>query len=148
MEGTFIELRLEVYAPPEKIWNVLTAGEWAEALFPGCRVESAWRRGAAVVWRERNGPPFAKGIVVHRTETELRVVYYDDPDSGSLTDFVENYEVHPRKNVCDLCLTVGPWDGAEDRLEWASETWEAAALKIKKIAEKKAPQKSRPPGSG
>ncbi len=141
MEGTFIELRLEVCAPPEKVWETLTSGAWAEAFFPGCRVESTWRPGALVLWRERRGPPFAKGKVVLRNETELRVVYFDGPDSDVPTDFVENYELLPRKSVCDLCVTVGPWDGAEDRLEWASETWEAAALKIKKIAEKDARKK-------
>jgi hypothetical protein len=140
MDSTFIELKLEIYAPPAAVWHTLKAGAWAEAFFRGCRVESAWQPGAEILWREKRMPPFAKGRIILMNEQELRAVYYQSPESNILTDFVENYQILPRKNIVDLRLTIGPWEGAEDRVEWAAEHWESAALKIKKLAEKYARQ--------
>jgi hypothetical protein len=72
-----LEHEIAIDASPERIWEAFTGDEfWSQLSGP---VESAWKRGSAVIYFLPNGSPYASGIVLESDSP--RLLSHTRPDS-------------------------------------------------------------------
>jgi len=143
MNESTIRKTISINAESGKVWEVLLdppfTNEWGGEFLAGCSVESDWEPESEVVWKDKEGTPFARGVV---SEIEpaalLRVAFYDDVNTGPPDppgEFTETYELSEENGQTVLCIAteMGPVD--KDTVNKASALWDKAMLKIKQLAE-------------
>ena len=79
-----IDLAVDIKASDTKIWDVLLQPEfvakWAEAFMPGIHVESDWKKGSEVLWKDKDENVYVKGIVQAKEARKIiEIGYYDEP---------------------------------------------------------------------
>ena len=130
---------IEIKAPPEKVWEVLTKPEYTKQYMFGCNAESDWRVGSPLVWRgAQDGKVYVEGKIVaiepSRKLSFTTVTPGNDSRSASTVT-----EVLVRSNGGTLLrITDGDFsklpDG-ETRFERTTEGWKATLPLLKKTAE-------------
>lgn len=143
MDETTIRKTISINAAAGRVWEVLLdprfTKEWGGEFMAGCYVESDWEHGSEVVWKDKDGTPFVRGVVSDmEPEALLRVAFYDDLDSRPPEppgEFTETYELSEEDGQTVLSVTteMGPVD--KDTVDKASALWDKAMLKIKQLAE-------------
>jgi uncharacterized protein YndB with AHSA1/START domain len=92
MAEQFIRHTLEVSAPVQNLWKVLTDNQFIPQYMFGCVAETNWKPGSPLLWRgATDGKLYVKGKVVsfdapHRLEYTII-----DPNNPSIPDVPENY---------------------------------------------------------
>jgi uncharacterized protein YndB with AHSA1/START domain len=86
-----IRKNVEVDAPVEVLWKVLTDSEFIRQYMFGCNAESDWKSGSALLWRgAADGIIYVTGHIV-TVEPPYRLVYtFIDPNS-KIADDPSNY---------------------------------------------------------
>jgi uncharacterized protein YndB with AHSA1/START domain len=92
MTELFIRKSIEINAPAEALWKVLTDNECIPHYMFGCMAETDWKPGSPLLWRgAADGKLYVKGHVVaidapHRLEYTVI-----DPNNPSVPDLPANY---------------------------------------------------------
>lgn len=150
--GFSVSTRID--ASPIWVWKVILSADtlWANAFGEGTRVDSEWRVGSSVLWRDDENNIGASGMVeaLHPGEL-LQIRYHDvaqrDPQTP-LGNYRETFTLSSDDaGFTDLLIEVGAVDGLDDGSHRAM--WERALQKIKTCAESeaKANDRHRPPWS-
>jgi uncharacterized protein YndB with AHSA1/START domain len=69
MSKLFVDKTIEINAPASKVWDVLTrreqTAEWAPEFAGGAEfhIESEWKLGSRVLWKDRDGNVIVEGEV-------------------------------------------------------------------------------------
>ncbi len=86
-----IRKSIEVAAPIETLWKVLTDAEYIPQYMFGCNAETDWKPGSPLLWRGvADGQVYVKGEVVS-IEAPRRLVYTVIAPSPTVPDIPENY---------------------------------------------------------
>jgi uncharacterized protein YndB with AHSA1/START domain len=131
---------IDIAAPRQSVWDVLTDLETLRAVMFGSTVETTWEVGTPILYRgEWNGKSFEdKGVIVEFDPPRLLRTTHYSPMSGE-PDAPENY--HPLdfrlddvegKTSVTLVQANNPTQEAADH---SSENWKTALATLKKIAE-------------
>lgn len=104
MDSLFIRNRLEVNAPVEALWKVLTSNEFIPQYMFGCVAETDWKPGSPLLWRgAADGKLYVKGNIVS-IDAPRRLEYtIIDPNNPAIADVPENY--------LTMIYTLGEHDG-------------------------------------
>ena len=123
---------LEIDAPPNEVWRVLTnpelVREWAAAYEDGISIKTTWREGDPVVWKDPDGGTRSSGTVA-AFEPE-RLLKFDYPA------FSDTFEIRPLDGRTQLEFTSGPL--AETDAQRLDGPTTAVIEEIKSLAEESA----------
>jgi uncharacterized protein YndB with AHSA1/START domain len=90
---TALEIRkaIEIDAPVQTVWRVLTDNEFIQQYMFGCTAESDWKPGSPLLWKGvADGTLYVKGHVV-LFEPPHQLVYTVIYPNASLADIPSNY---------------------------------------------------------
>jgi len=92
MTEQFIRKSIEVSAPAEALWKVLTENEFIPQYMFGCVAETAWKPGSPLLWKgAADGKLYVKGHVV-AVDAPRRLEYtVIDPNNPAVQDIPANY---------------------------------------------------------
>jgi uncharacterized protein YndB with AHSA1/START domain len=92
MPALFIRHKLDVDAPIETLWKILTSNEFIPQYMFGCMAESDWRAGSPLLWKgAADGKLYVKGNVVS-IDAPRRLEYtIIDPNNPAISDTPDNY---------------------------------------------------------
>ncbi len=128
---------LEIDAPPNEVWRVLTTPElvreWASAYLDGISIRTSWREGEKVTWKAPNGSTRACGTVAAFQPGRLLKFDYPDDPRGP---FSEVFEIAANDRMTRLEVTTGPL--AANDVEALKGPYEEAIREIKSLAEESA----------
>jgi uncharacterized protein YndB with AHSA1/START domain len=141
VETITINDSIEINAQPEKVWDQLTdqvkVKQWAAAFSEGTTIETSWKPGSEVIWKDGDGNIGAKGIVkVFEPSKKLQVLYCDDvnPDPGSpLGEYAETFTLKDTGGKTHLDIISGPVMIKYGTMQ--QPMWTDALQRIKAMAE-------------
>lgn len=131
---------IRIYASPEDIWDVVLKpdNQWGTAFGDGAYVETDWKEGSPIIWRDTENNIGANGIVeVHRPEEYLQLNYYDEvePEPGdNLGDYCEKIRLEIDGGAKVLSIEIGKLPRGHITVH--QEMWDRALALIKELAEK------------
>jgi uncharacterized protein YndB with AHSA1/START domain len=92
MVELFIRKSIEVQAPAEALWKVLTDNTLIPQYMFGCVAETDWKPGSALLWKgAADGKLYVKGSVVAANEPHRLEYTVIDPNNPSVPDIPANY---------------------------------------------------------
>jgi len=132
--------RVDVAAPPERVWDAMTRPDQVAQYMMGARVDTDWQVGSTITWSgEWNGKPYKdKGKVLAAEPGHLLEVTHYSALSGA-EDVPENYhtvryELTKTDDGTAVSLTQ---DGcaSEEQAQQFSQNWQGMLDGLKKVAE-------------
>jgi uncharacterized protein YndB with AHSA1/START domain len=149
MSNLFVEETIEIDALPFKVWDVLTKPEftslWAPEFNSGAplRIESDWRIGAPVVWKNERDQVIVEGDVTGlEPEKQLRFTVFD-VRSVNRPPVTEQdgitFELAQQGGRTLLHLRQGDFsamDEAEKYRQASAEIWRRVLPRIKQLSER------------
>jgi uncharacterized protein YndB with AHSA1/START domain len=144
MAELLIRKSIEVDAPIETLWRVLTDSKFIPQYMFGCVAETDWKPGSPLLWKgAADGKLYVKGRVV-ASEPPQRLVYTIFDPNSTIKDIPENYltmtyNVKKRnERVSTLEITQGDFATVEDgqtRYQHSMDGDDSVLKGIKKLAE-------------
>jgi len=143
---------IEIDAPVETLWKVLTDSEFIKQYMFGCVAETDWKPGSPLLWKgAADGTLYVKGHIVSNEPPHRLAYTLFDPNS-TMQDIPANYltmtyELKKRNNRGSVLeITQGDFSKVEDgerRYEHSLKGDDAILEGIKKLAEAEAQARSR-----
>ncbi|RYD87784.1 MAG: SRPBCC domain-containing protein [Sphingobacteriales bacterium] len=141
-----IENTIEINAPKEKVWQVLTDEkyylQWYAAFGEGSTAITDWQEGSKVIFTDGNGMGLIGKIAINRPNEELLIQMtgmlvegaedYDSPEAKGLQQATEHYVLKDKDGITVLHTAA---DMDESFYDMMSAAWDAAKEKIKELAE-------------
>lgn len=148
MPKLFVEKSVEIQAPAQRVWDVLTSreatAEWASEFTaggPGLHLESDWLPGSPVLWKDRKEHVVVEGVVTAaQPHVLLRFTVSDvrgerppvSPEDGI------TYKLTEREGKTVLWVSQGDFssmvDGAKYR-DLSEDIWDRALVRIRRLSE-------------
>lgn len=92
MAELYIRNTLDLDAPIETVWKILTSNEFIPQYMFGCVAESDWKPGSPLLWKgAADGKLYVKGHVVSIDPPHRLQYTIIDPNNPKLADVPENY---------------------------------------------------------
>lgn len=139
VEVATIMKSITINAGKERVWDVLTKAEhnrqWANEFSEGTYVETDWKQGADVIWKDKDGNIGASGRVDANEGKSLITVAFPD-DTGAddaLSVYYESYRLAEKDDKTILSIEAGPL--RQKHYEMHEPLWDKALAKIKEVAE-------------
>lgn len=146
MQKLFIDKTIKINAPASKVWQVLTESlytdQWVSGFSPGLKLESGWKLGDPVKWREPDGKVVVEGTVTKiEPEKFLRFTVIDVVAGIQPTTEEDGitFELTEKKGQTKLRLRHGDFavmPEGQKYYEMTLEPWEKILPKVKELAEK------------
>lgn len=127
---------IELNVSPEQLWPILVSVDavtnWAQSFSGGTTVETDFKKGSSIVWKDNTGQVGAKGTVTDRVENKRLVLAY--PEEGQTTPEVykEDYEILSKNGKTTLTVKAGPL--AKKYVKTHEPLWDQVMVKIKEMA--------------
>lgn len=151
MAKLFVDQTIEIDALPFKVWDVLTKPEynsqWAPEFDGGApfRIESDWRIGAPVLWKDEDGETIVEGNVTRfEPEKLLRFTVFDVRSAQRPAVSDEDgitFELIQQDARTLLHLRQGDFSAMPDGEKYrqrSADIWNRVLPRIKMLAEKPA----------
>lgn len=151
MTQLFVDKTIEIDALPFKVWDVLTKpgynGQWATEFAGGAsfRIESDWRIGAPVLWKDADNRTIVEGNVTrYEPEKSLRFTVFDvrsaqRPDVSDEDGIT--FELARKDAGTLLHVRQGDFSAMTDGEKYqqaSAAVWDRVLPRIKALAEKPA----------
>lgn len=137
MTGYVAVAEIDIAAPPERVWDVLTKPEDLPELWFGAVVETDWQVGSPITWSgEWQGKTYQdKGeILEFDPGRSLKLTHYS-PLTGQ-PDVPENYHTLTYTLTGNTHLKLEQDNnGSEEEAQHAQGMWETLVAKVKEAAE-------------
>jgi uncharacterized protein YndB with AHSA1/START domain len=147
MAELFIRNTLDVNAPVDKLWKILTDNEFIPQYMFNCVVETDWKPGSPLLWKgAADGKLYVKGNVVSINAPHSLAYTIIDPNNSAIADIPDNYltvtyTLQPRTDhTCTLEIAQGDFSkvaNGQQRYEESSGAGDFILQSIKKLAEAK-----------
>jgi uncharacterized protein YndB with AHSA1/START domain len=152
MAELLIRKSIDIDAPVETLWKVLTDSEFIKQYMFGCTAETDWKPGSPLLWKgAADGKLYVKGHVVS-IEKPHRLAYTIFDPNSTIKDIPANYltmtyELKKRtERASVLEITQGDFSAVEDgerRYQHSLDGDDSVLSGIKKLAEAEAYATSR-----
>jgi len=86
-----VRKQIDVDAPAERIWRVLTEPEFTRRYMYGCAIDSDWSPGAGFDWQAPNGNVMVKGNLIEAVPGRRLEYTTFDPNATDYEDEPSNY---------------------------------------------------------
>jgi uncharacterized protein YndB with AHSA1/START domain len=145
MPELLIRKNIEVDAPVETLWKILTDSEFIRQYMFGCNAETDWKPGSPLLWRgAADGKLYVKGNIVSIDPPHRLAYTIFDPNS-TIADIPANYLTMTyslKKNGAGSVLEITQGDfstvaDGENRYQHSLDGDDTVLNGIKKIAEAK-----------
>jgi uncharacterized protein YndB with AHSA1/START domain len=150
MAELLIRKSIDIDAPVETLWKVLTDSEFIRQYMFGCNAETDWKPGSPLLWRgAADGKVYVKGNVVS-IERPHRLAYTIFDPHSTIKDIPSNYltmtyELKQRNGRASVLeITQGDFSVVEDgagRYQHSLDGDDSVLTGIKKLAEAEADAK-------
>jgi uncharacterized protein YndB with AHSA1/START domain len=143
MRELLIRKNIEVDAPVETLWKILTDSEFIRQSMFGCNAETDWKPGSPLLWRgAADGKLYVKGNIVSIDPPHRLAYTIFDPNS-TIADIPANYLTMTyslKKNGAGSVLEITQGDfstvaDGENRYQHSLDGDDTVLNGIKKIAE-------------
>lgn len=142
VEKLFITNSFETQASAAAIWEMLTTtdivNQWAQAFGNGVLIETNWKPGGEVLWKDGEGNIGVKGLIVAKeNEGLLEFGYYDeisDAPPKPLGEYSESFAIEDRGDKRIVTMKAGPLP--EEHFVAHKPLWDKAVTIMKDLAEK------------
>jgi uncharacterized protein YndB with AHSA1/START domain len=148
MKKLFVCQSIEIQAPPSKVWAVLTRPEytdqWSTAFAGGTafHIESDWKPGSPVLWKDREGEAIVEGnVTALEPDHLLRFTAFDvrSPEKPPIheEDGI-TYKLMQKDGKLTLHLMHGDFSSLAEGQKYreaSAEVWSRVLPKIKELAE-------------
>ncbi len=151
MSQLFVDKTIEIDALPFKVWDVLTKPEfnsqWANEFDGGApfRIESDWRIGAPVFWKDEDNQTIVEGNVTRfEPEKLLRFTVFDVRSAERAAVSDEDgitFELTQKDARTLLRVRQGDFSAMTDGEKYqqaSADVWDRVLPRIKALAEKTA----------
>lgn len=142
-----IHKSIKINAPKEKVWNTLiddvTYRQWTSVFSEGSHFETDWKEWSKALFKDWSWNWLISKIISHKPNESISVEHlwmikdgieiYDDPEINNWKWFIESYSVIEEDWVTTLSINQ---DITQEHLEFFSDVWDKALVKVKEIAEK------------
>ncbi len=147
MSELVIRKSIQVSAPIETLWKVLTDAEYIPKYMFGCNAETDWKPGSPLLWRGAvDGKVYVKGKIV-AADAPHRLVYTIFDPNSTIADIPENYltmtcelrDIAPGSS--ELTFIQGDYAKVADghkRYEHSNDGDDSILVAIRKLAEEAA----------
>jgi uncharacterized protein YndB with AHSA1/START domain len=131
---------IRIRANLKDIWDIVLHpdNQWGLAFGGGATVETDWKEGSPIIWRDTENNIGANGVVeVHRPEEYLQLHYYDDVEpkpEATLGDYYEKFRVVSDKDQYILSIEIGKI--AKSDIPFHQKMWDEAISIIRELSEK------------
>jgi uncharacterized protein YndB with AHSA1/START domain len=152
MAELLIRKSIDIDAPVETLWKVLTDSEFIKQYMFGCTAETDWKPGSPLLWKgAADGKLYVKGHVVS-IEKPHRLAYTIFDPNSTIKDIPANYltmtyELKKRNERASVLeITQGDFSAVEDgerRYQHSLDGDDSVLSGIKKLAEAEAYATSR-----
>lgn len=141
VERAEINLTEEIGVTRAKMWEILTnqsyTRQWANEFSAGAYVETDYKPGSDVVWKDKDGNVGAKGKVVDREDARLlKLAFYDDINSAGQVPsggYSETYLLSENNGKTKLEIKAGSLSTKDYNAH--VPLWKKAVAKMKELAE-------------
>jgi uncharacterized protein YndB with AHSA1/START domain len=145
MQPMVVSESIQVDAPAERVWQVLTQPEFTRQYMFGCEARTDWKRGSPLLWaalHEGKDTVFVQGHITH-VEPNRALDYTTFGPTMGLEDVPENYlavsiRFTPNAAGVHLAVTQGDFAGkqnAQARFDETLEGWRSVLPRVKALAE-------------
>ncbi len=148
MPKLFVDKTIEINAPASKVWDVLTShehtAEWAPEFAGGAEfhIESDWKPGSPVLWKDQNGNVIVEGNVTALEPNKfLRFTVFDvrgEKPPATEEDGI-TFELSEQSGKTTLRLLQGDFSAMPEGEKYhrlSAEVWDRVLPKVKELAEK------------
>ncbi|HEY0652293.1 MAG TPA: SRPBCC family protein [Chryseosolibacter sp.] len=137
VEVSDIVKAIEINVTPEHLWKLLVSVEavtqWAEAFSGGTEVESDFKKGSAIVWRDGTGAIGASGFISAREDGALlEFTYPDDTEVNASNPYKERFTISAHNGKSTLKIEAGPLPKKYVKIH--DPKWDEALVKIRAMA--------------
>jgi uncharacterized protein YndB with AHSA1/START domain len=136
VEVSDIVKTIDVNVSSEQLWQILVSvdavTQWAQGFSGGTTVETDFKKGSTVVWKDSTGAVGAKGTVAERIENKKLVLVYPEDGHSSSEDYKEDYEITSKNGKTTLTVKAGPL--AKKYVKEHEPLWDEVMVKIKEMA--------------
>lgn len=126
----------EIYiqTTPDKLWRAITDPEQTYRYFHGTRVQSDWKPGSSIQYRQDDGNNAIEGEVLE-VEAPRRLVHsFRFPNNNDAPTRV-TWEITPMGDVCRLALTHEDFAGETETWNGVSKGWAPIIDSLKTLLE-------------
>lgn len=143
----FAEQTIQINAPAEKVWRALTdkelSKEWVPAFgMQGGYIESDWKDGSEVMWKDRDGKTQVNGkLFKHEPYNHLHFGVRDTSDPTATEQTEEDgifYTLSEKDGVTTLHIKQGDFERDPAWVQYYEPTmrvWEKVLPIVKRLAE-------------
>lgn len=145
MTALVIRKSVEVGAPVETLWRVLTDNAFIQQYMFGCIADTDWKPGSPLLWKGvADGKVYVKGHVVSVAAPHRLVYTIIDPNNPAIPDLPENYltmeyVLQPKgSDRCALEIIQGDFAtvaNGQERYQHSQDPDNTILVAIKKLAE-------------
>ena len=145
MSNLILEGRIEIHAPSDRVWRILTDSSFIQQYMFGCVVETSWEQGSKLLWKgAADGHLHVTGKVL-AIDAPRRLEYTALGADLKISDVSENYltiiyELENNGSSTWLRVSMGDFDTVGNGKARYDETvaaggWTPRLEKIKQLAE-------------
>jgi len=146
MEKVLIKKSIDINAPREKIWHVLTDDallrDWYNAFQAGSYAETDWKEGSKVIFRDSEGNGMIGKIAVNKPyeiiSTEFQGMLVngkedtESQEANNIKGYFETYRISGTSNNNRLDIEL---DTSDEYADMFNNMWDKALQRIKELAE-------------
>lgn len=129
---------VQVNASPERVWQALTDPEFTQQYYFNTRVESDWKRGSPVRYRNPQGKVDLEGEVLEHEPPRRLVTTFKPawaPGMSGIPPSTVTWEVQQNGAGSRLVLTHSGFDWASPGADMVHGAWQQTMTGLKNVLE-------------
>lgn len=129
---------VDIRAKPERVWQALTDPDLTQQYYFNTRVESDWKPGSDIRYRNAQGGVDLEGEILDAAPPRRLVTTFKPtwaPDVTGAPPSTVSWEIVPSGETCKLTLTHAGFDPNSPAAEMIHQAWSQTLSALKNMLE-------------